>query len=95
MISQLSYSATNVTTSAYVTLSASTPASCSNLVIIDTSTQLLKIAMGAAGSEIDLGAFQGNGTQFTIPAYIPAGSRLSLKAISASATSGFNVVSFL
>lgn len=95
MISQFSYTATNVTTAAYVTLSASTPVSSSNLVIIDTSTQLMKLAVGAAGFEVDICAFQGNGSPISIPAYILAGSRLSLKAISASATSGFNVVSFL
>lgn len=94
MISQNAYSTTNVTTGAYVTLSSSTPSSTSNLVIVDTSTQLMKLAIGIAGSEIDLCAFQGNGSPVIVPAYIPQGSRLSLKAISASATSGFNVVSY-
>lgn len=95
MVYPLSYAATNVTTGAYVTLIAVTSVSCGTLVIVDTSTQLLKIAVGAAGSEVDLCAFQGNGTPVVVPAYLPSGVRLSLKAISASATTGFNTVSLV
>ena len=94
MINTLSYSTTNVTTSAYVQIVASTSLSASQLVIVDTSTQLVKLAIGAAGSQIDLCVFQGNGNPVSVPIYIPAGSTLWLKAISGSATSGYNTVSF-
>lgn len=94
MVDVFSYSTTNVTTSVYVTLDASTKVSCSALSVVDTSTQLLKLAVGAVGSEIDICTFQGNGSPVLVPAFISSGSRLSLKAISASATSGFNSVSF-
>lgn len=93
MLDVLSYTTTNVTTSAYVTLAASTSVSCGHLLIVDTSAQLMKLATGAAGFEVDVCAFQGNGYPVVVPIYIPAGTRLSLKAISANATSGYNTVS--
>jgi hypothetical protein len=95
MVDELNYSSTNVTISAYVTLDASTSVSVSKISIVDTSTQLMKLAIGTAGSEVDICAFQGNGNPVPISVYIPAGTRLSLKAISASATSGYNTVSLL
>lgn len=89
----LSYASTNVTTSAYVTLVASTPSS-SKLQITDTSGQLLKFAIGAAGSEVDVCTCAVSGTVI-VPFYIPAGQRLSIRAVNASATTGYNAVSFL
>jgi len=89
----LAYATTNVTTSAYVTLVAST-SSCSKLQITDTSGQLLKLATGIAGSEVDICTCTVSGSVI-VPIYIPAGQRLSIKAVSASATTGFNAVSFL
>lgn len=95
MIDVHSYSTGNVTTSAYVTVDASIPVSTGNLLIVDTSTQLMKLAVGAAGSEVDICAFQGNGSPVVVPTFIQTGVRLSLKAISASATAGFCTVSYL
>lgn len=95
MINTLSYSSTNVTTSAYVTLTASLPVSVGALLITDTSTSLMKLAIGAAGEEVDLCAFQGNGNAVYVTGYIPKGVRLSLKAISATASAGYNAISFL
>ena len=95
MIDVHSYATTNVTTSAYVTLDASSPQSTSNLLIVDTSTQLMKLAVGAAGAEVDLCTFQGNGNPVLVPTFVTAGVRLSLKAISASATAGYCTVSYL
>lgn len=95
LVNVLSYAGTNVTTSAYVTLVSSTPISVGRLQICDTSTQVLKIASGSSGNEQDLVAIGGVAGCVTIAEYIPAGVRLSIKAISASATTGFNTVSFL
>lgn len=89
----LSYASTNVTTSAYVTLVSSTPAT-SKLEITDTSGQLLKFAIGAAGSEIDICTCAVSGTVI-VPFYIPEGQRLSIKAVNATANTGYNAVSFL
>ena len=84
--------AVNVTTSAYVTLVASTPA-CSNIEIFDSSGQALYLATGAAASEVNkmIVVPGGNGR---IPFTITAGTRLSLKAITADATTGYITVNY-
>jgi hypothetical protein len=94
-VASLAYASTNVTTSAYVTFVASTPIPTTKIVVCDTSAVLLKMAIGAAGFEVDLllnpisSCFQFNLTQV-----IPAGTRISLKAISGTASTGFASVSF-
>lgn len=95
MIDVHSYSSSNVTTAAYVTLDLATSNSTSNLLIVDTSTQLMELAVGAVGSEIPICAFQGNGNSLVVPTFLKSGVRLSLKAISGSATSGYCAVSYL
>lgn len=93
-VNVLSYSSTNVTTSDYVTLFASTPISVSKIQILDSSTKILKVAIGASGDEIDICTCPVSGTVI-IPVFIPQGTRISIKAIDASATTGYNVVSLL
>lgn len=88
------YASTNVTTGAYVTLVASSPISVSKLQICDTSTKLLKIALGASGSEMDICTVQVSGC-VVVPYYIPAGSRLSIEAVDATASAGYNTLSFV
>jgi hypothetical protein len=56
---------------------------------------LLKLAIGAVGFEVDICAFQGNGSPVFISIYIAQGTRLALKAISGTANSGYNTVSLL
>lgn len=95
-VSSISYAGTNITTGAYVTFVASTPINTRNIMLCDTSGVIIKLAIGAAASEVD---------QFTMPTTacitvnlttpIPAGTRISLKAISGTASTGFGSVSFL
>ncbi len=95
-VSSLAYASTNITTSAYVTFVASSPIVTSRLSLCDTSGVIMKVAFGAANSEVD---------QFTMPttacviipmgALLPAGTRISLKAISGTASTGYGSVSFL
>lgn len=81
------YSSTNVTTSAYVELDSALDGDVSELEIFDSSGQTLVLAIGAAGSEQD---------QFYIPpgglerqtSLLSSGQRLSIKAVSANATTG-------
>ncbi len=93
-VNVLAYASTNVTTSSYVELVASSPITVSKLQICDTSTKLLKIATGAAGSETDICTVQVSGC-VVVPYFITSGTRLSIKAIDASATTGYNTLSFL
>jgi hypothetical protein len=81
------YSSTNVTTSAWVQLSAVFPGNASYIEIFDSSGQTLTLGFGASGSEVStLTIFPGgNGV---IPAKIPINTRLSIKALSATASTG-------
>jgi hypothetical protein len=84
---------TPITSSAYVTIASST-ASLTNLVeIFDSSGVALYFAIGAAGSEVNQFIIYpgGNGQ---VPLAIPSGSRISYKAVSASASgaTSFNVL---
>lgn len=87
-----SYSSGNVSTSAYTVLLASMPYSSSHLEICDSSGHLLKIATGATGSEMDVASVPISGC-IIVPLYIAAGTQISIKAIDANATTGFNVIS--
>lgn len=82
------YSSGNVTTGAYVQLIASTTSATSLLDIFDSSGQAMIIAVGAAASEVDqFYVFPGGNGQVQLA--IPAGSRVSVKALTATASSGY------
>jgi hypothetical protein len=81
------YSSVNVTTAAYVELIASTGSEINQLEIFDSSGETLKLALGAAASEVDLLLVTPGGNGI-IPVNIPAGTRVSIKAVSATASVG-------
>jgi len=81
------YSSTNVTTAAYVQVMAATALLDSWCEIFDSSGQTLVFAFGAPGSEVDQFRIFPGGNP-SIPLKIPAGTPLSLKAITATASSG-------
>ena len=85
------YSSTPVTTAAYVTLIASLPAAVKQVEIFDSSGSVLTLALGAAAAEVDINQVipGGNGL---IPCVITAAARLSIKAVSANASSGLLVI---
>lgn len=84
---RLLYSSTNVTTGAWVELVASISGSCSQITVFDSSGQTMELGVGPAGSEvIQFLVFPGgNGTQ---DLFIPQGSRVAIKAVSGTASSG-------
>ena len=97
-LNTLNTSSTNVTTSAYVTLVASTSVNFNNILVTDTTGKLLKLAVGNAGFEVDLFQLPVSGTGIIpLPSQqsVPLGSRLSLKAIDSNATSGFVAATLL
>jgi len=81
------YTSVNVTTAAYVQLVASTTAATKEIEIFDSSGQLLVLATGAAASEVDQIYIMpgGNGR---VKLAIPASTRVSVKAVSATASVG-------
>lgn len=88
-----SYSSTSVTTSAYVQLVASVASAVKEIEIFDSSGESLVLALGASGSESDkVYVFPGGNGR--IPMQIAVGQRLSIKAVSANATSGELLINF-
>lgn len=87
------YSSTPVTSAAYVQLVASTTSTTSRIEIFDSSGVALYLATGASSSETNqLIIFPGgNGP---VDFAIPAGTRVSIKAVSTSATAGNICVNF-
>jgi hypothetical protein len=85
------YSVTPVLTSAYVQLVASTATAATMLEIFDSSGEAMILAVGAAASEVDQFYIipGGNGI---VELAIPAGSRISIKAKTATASVGLSVI---
>lgn len=81
------YATTSVTTGAWVQLVASTSAAIHELEIFDSSGQTLEIGTGAAAAEARLIIVYpgGNGR---VPVLVASGTRLSIRAISATASAG-------
>lgn len=82
------YSSVNVTTSAYVQIVASSAAAINRLYIADTSGSAIILATGGAGSEVDQLYIGPGGSDAPYELNIPASTRISIKALDASATSG-------
>lgn len=93
----LNAATTNVTTSAYVQLVASSPVATTNIVVSNSTGQVLVIAFGASGSEIDqIAVAPTTGlVNLDLGSILPAGSRVSVEALGASATTGFVTVSLI
>lgn len=87
-----SYSSTNVTTAAYVQLVASTTSNINRLWIFDSSGQDFVLAVGAAASEVDQIQISPGGWDAPVDLFIPSGSRISIKAVSATANSGILLI---
>lgn len=87
------YSSTNITTTAYVQLVASTSNVINTLHIFDSSGQAMILGIGASGSEVTTLYVPPGGDTYTLT--IPAGSRLAYKALTATANAGYLLMSFL
>lgn len=81
------YSTTNVTTSAYVQLIASTTSATTFVDCFDSSGQTMILATGTSGSEVIKWYIPPGGGQ--IPFAIPASTRVAIKALTANATTGY------
>ena len=87
------YSSVNVTTAAYVQITASSSATINKIQIFDSSGSTMVIAVGAAASEVDQFYVFPGGVEVDL--VIPASSRISIKAVSANATVGEISINFL
>lgn len=89
----MSYATTNVLTTAYVTLIASTLGTSSTIDIFDSSGQAMILATGAAGSEVAQYYVPPGGDVFKLA--IAVSTRISIKALTANATSGYILLNTL
>lgn len=89
-----SYTAGNVSVGVYTQLIASSKVSCSKLQITDTSGKILILATGAAGSEVDFCQCPVSGI-IDVTTYFAPGTRFSIKAVDATATTGYNILGFI
>ncbi len=96
-VSIINYAVTSGSTTAYVQAIASTPITVSQMYVCDTSGQVIKIASGASGSEVDLFTAPVSGCAiFPVNPYLVSGSRISIKSGgTSSVSSGYNSISLL
>jgi hypothetical protein len=87
------YSSTNITTSAYVQLVASTSNAINTIHIFDSSGQAMILGVGASGVEVVQLYVPPGGDTYTLN--IPVGSRIAYKALTATASTGYLLMSFL
>jgi hypothetical protein len=90
-----SYAGTNVTTAAWVEIEDSMPDACTELDIFDGSGKILYLGVGAAGAEVIKAIIPPGGPLNRIPCNIPKGARVALKAVDATASTGYAVINFL
>jgi len=94
-VRSLDYAVTNVTTGAYVQLNAATATAITYLSIFDSSGNPMILAVGAPGSEVDQIYVPPGGSVGGYKLSIPAGSRISYKALTTNSTSGDLIITGL
>lgn len=82
------YASTNVTTGAWVQLIASTAATINHLHLFDSCGETLELGTGAAAAETRVFIVPPGGISGVVDLTIAAGTRLSIRAISADCTTG-------
>lgn len=82
------YASVNVTTGAWVELIASTAATINCLTLFDSSGQTLELGTGAAASETRKLIIPPGGHDGCIPLAIPASTRVAIRAVSGTASTG-------
>lgn len=87
IVANNTYSSTNVTTSAYVQLIASTANAINEVCVSDSSGSIMKLATGAAASEVDRIYIPAGGAG-CYNVNVAASTRISLEALDATANTG-------
>jgi len=86
---------TDVDASAYNEVDASTDFTAAAVLVANGTDVPVKIATGAASSEVDLPMYIPNGEALVVNLPIPKGSRLSVRALGADASSGYVTITLL
>ncbi len=85
---RLDYSSSNVTTSAYVQVLASTAAAINAITVFNGCGESIYLATGGAGAEVVKSIVPPGGLDGTISLAIAASTRIAIKGLSGSCTSG-------
>ncbi len=93
----LNTGSTNVTNAAYVELitAANRTKPCDAILIHNPGAEPLKLAQGAAGSEVDLGFVIPIAVSVIVPMNLKAGVRLAVKSLGGTQSSGIVTCTFL
>jgi len=87
------FSSTNVTAGAWVELDAALNEHSSYAEINNTSTSILKLAIGGSGAEVEIPMYiMPSGGNGRIPFWLPKGARLAVRAVDATASTGFLII---
>ncbi len=80
---------TTITLAAYVQIIAAILVASDALEVTNTGTSMLKLALGAAGQEVDIPYTIAPGaSRVLLPFTLPKGSRLSARAVDADSSAG-------
>lgn len=93
-VNVFNYATTSVTTGAAVIAVSSSTTSTSKIEVCDTSGKQIVVSAGASGSAVNLFTVQANGC-LIVPYYTVPGTQFNLQAIDATASSGYNLMSFI
>lgn len=86
-VQYLDTSTTNVTSSAWVQLVASMPFACSSILIQNSGSSVLQMALGGSGAEVAIGLFVPS-QAWLLPVQFGKGQRVSLKSMGATQSTG-------
>lgn len=85
-----------ISSAAYSEIKAATESPASQMQVFNTSDQPIKLALGAAAAEVDMGyVIPPSSTATIVGCKIPKGSRVSARSVGGTTTVGYLVVNFL
>lgn len=84
----LDTSTTNVTSAAWVQFIASPTYACSAVLVHNPGSQPIKVGVGAAASEVDMGLVLPIGVPTLVPVVTKKGVRISLRSMGSTQSSG-------
>lgn len=92
---RVDYGLNPVNTATWYQIDAALPSTIKQLYIFDSSGSVMQLAIGGAGSEVAKINIPPGGSTVGWPLTIPAGARISIKALDANATVGQMVITAL
>lgn len=89
----LDTSSTNITSGAWVEMIASLQYACSGILIHNSGAQPIRVGVGAAASEVNLGLVIPIGVSILVPVELARLSRVSLRSMGSTQSSGIITLS--